>query len=122
MSSWTPGTPTIGVNRSAFLAALEKVVSVDPAGNVTIKAINITLEAAGSIKIKGASAVSIEGMGNVEVKGGATIEVKAGGAVDLKGGVVRLNGGTHPVARVGDPVTVAGPTGTIINGNPTVMG
>lgn len=111
MSSWTPGRPTIGANRPDVaalekrLAALEKAISVDPAGNVTIKGINVTIEANATVKIKGAATVSIDASGMVEVKGAQ----------------VKLNQGGKPLARVGDPVTVTGPVGTIIAGNPTIL-
>ena len=113
MSSWTPGKPTIGVNRSSLLAALEKVLSVDQAGNVTIKANNVTIESKGTVTIKGAAKVVIESSG--------AFDLKTGGVVDLRGSIVKLNNGSRPLARVGDQVAGAGPMGTIVGGNPTTM-
>src|SRR5512134_23691 len=106
--SWVPGKPVIGGNRTNFdvkFAAWEKVLNIDQAGNLTIKATNVTIESSGTVKIKGAATVVIEGAATVE----------------LKGAVLKLNQGSKPVARVGDTVTINGPMGIITTGTPTTM-
>lgn len=106
--SWVPGKPVIGGNRTNFdqkFAAWEKVLTIDQAGNLTIKANNVTIESSGVVKIKGA----------------ATVVVEAGAVVEVKGALVKLNQGSKPLARVGDTVVVNGPTGTIVAGNPTTQ-
>lgn len=87
------------------LAALEKLIAVDPSGNVIVKATSFVLESSASIKLKASGALMISSAGTLEIKGTA----------------INMNGG-RPLARVGDTVVIAGPTGTIATGNPSVLG
>jgi hypothetical protein len=112
-----------GGNLEQRLAKLESAIKVGPDGSVTI-------ESNTKIKIKGAVAIEIESGGSLVVKGTSTIDIQVGGPLTLKssaqtniqGSVIKLNGGGQPVVRVGDSViTPVGP-GTILGGNPTVLG
>jgi hypothetical protein len=85
---------------------------------------SVTLDSAGAVTVTTAG-------GAVAVSSGSGVSVQAGGSsVDVGPGVVSvqatsisLNGGSQPVARVGDLVTGSpgSGTGTIQNGNPTVL-
>jgi uncharacterized protein (DUF2345 family) len=110
-----------GSNLEQRLAKLENAIKVGNDGSITIESNN-------KIKIKSASSVEIEGGATLVIKAGANVEIRAGGALTLKGtgqtsldgGIIRLNGGGMPLARVGDMVTTAMGPAPIIGGNPTV--
>jgi hypothetical protein len=73
----------------------------------------------GAIKVAG-GAVTIKSTGPLSLSSAAT--------VDIRGSVVKLNGGSKPLARVGDRVTVVlttpgvAATGQIVEGSPTLLG
>jgi hypothetical protein len=75
-----------------WLVTLAKDASITAAGDLNIKAANVTVEASGSAKLKGMN-----------------VSVEASLTCDVKGLLVKLNGGSMPIARVGDAVAFAGP-------------
>lgn len=87
------------------IEALEKTVAVDTAGDVTIRAKSFTLDSTTTVRIKT----------------GAVMTLLSAGRLELQSAAITLNGG-KPLARIGDTVTVTGPVGVIVTGNPTVMG
>ena len=114
-----PGTQTDIEQR---LARLESVIKLEADGSVTI-------ECRGKVKIRSAASVEIEGGMSVLVRGGATVEVAAAATLTLKGaalarldgGLVKLNQGSRPLARLGDTVSTPSGTGVVQGGNSTVF-
>lgn len=78
---------------------------------------NVTVEAVGNATVKGAN-VSVEATGNARLKG-SHVTVDASLICDVKGLVVKLNGGSTPVARVGDSTMFGG--AIVGPGNLTVL-
>jgi hypothetical protein len=78
----------------------------------------------GGIEITG-SQIKIASTANVSIQGAAQVSVGSPALVAVTGGVLKLNSGSHQVARVGDivTVTVAGVSGsgTITTGSTTVL-
>ena len=61
----------------------------------------------------------IDSGGDLELKG-LNIKIQATSIITMNGTLIKLNGGTRQVARVGDVVGGA-PTGTIVSGSATVL-
>ncbi|MBT8070747.1 MAG: hypothetical protein KJO80_09980 [Gammaproteobacteria bacterium] len=111
--NWQKGTPQMGEHRGsakmmelearikeleAQLKKIESVLDIDSGGTTVV------LKSKSKLKIT-APAVEIEGQSFTEVKGG----------------LIKLNGGTKPVARLGDTVAGGPGTGSIVTGSPSVM-
>jgi len=92
----------------AQFATLQAAVQVTPTG-VTLQGPTVTI--AGGV-------VTIQAQNNVALR--------AGGPLDLKGSMIRLNGGTKPLATLGSQVKVetsTGPAlGQIVTGSQTILG
>jgi hypothetical protein len=96
MSSWTGAKPTAGLHRGDLekrVSDLEKQIAE------LMKVIKLT---GGSVSIESTGMVHIKGAGSVSIESGGGMAIRTGATLDLQGAVVRLNGGTHPVARSGD--------------------
>ena len=108
-------------------------MTVDPSGNVTMgwpDGSTLSVTATGSAAVPSADVNT-----HWPASSGAPVQVhlalaSGGATIDIVSRQVTINGGTHGVARVGDPVTVSGTdsagdtftaTGTITSGSPTVF-
>ncbi len=105
------------------LAKLESVVKIGSDGSVTLECNGkIRIKAAASVEIDAATTVVVKGAAKVEVSAGAALTLKAAGQANLQGSLVKLNGGSKPIARTGDMVALpVGPPGTVQGGNATVL-
>lgn len=54
--------------------------------------------------------------GSVTIKTNGSMEIQSSGTMDIRGSILNLNGGGHPVARVGDLTTCQGGTGGCVGG------
>jgi uncharacterized protein involved in type VI secretion and phage assembly len=84
-----PFTIKVGSNAS---------IAVDATGNLTIKAVNIKLEAQANVEIKAAAAAKMEGQAQAEIHGAmtsvkadGTLQVQASGPATIKGNPVAIN-------------------------------
>lgn len=110
------------------LAALEQKVAALQQENaelrqfITIHNGSLKITSGGSLTIKGAQGVSLQGT-NLELYGTATAKLKGGSMTDIQGGLVRLNGGGKPAARMTDQVSTPphGGVGTITKGSASVL-
>ena len=100
----------------AQMAALQSVLQIAPNGAVTLLSpVTVTIQAGMNVSVSAGQNIT------VKANGAASIEGK-GGALDLKGGPIKLNGASKPVATVGSLVQVPGqPIGQITTGNPSVL-
>lgn len=95
-------------------------------GNIGIQSSNGKLNLSGNeLNLSGTTLnltgnfVNINATNALKIKGGAAAEISAAGSMDIKGGIIKLNGGGRPAARVGDQVNIS--TGIIVTGSPTVL-
>lgn len=109
---------------SVFMAAMLVVAVLIPGdGSAEDKAIQMLREKVRALEARlkvPEGAVQASG-GSVKLVSSGGLVIQAGGGVDIKGSLVRLNGGTKPVARAGDAATVQGPTGAVVAGSATVL-
>ncbi len=70
------------VDEKVVIVAGSSRITVDPAGTVTIEALNIDIKAAGNLKLSGM---------NVEISATAKASIKSGGVVDVDGTPITLN-------------------------------
>jgi hypothetical protein len=105
------------------LAKLESLIKIGSDGSLTIECNGrIRIKAAASVEIEGATTVVVKGAAKVDVAAGTALTLKAAGQASLQGSLVKLNGGSKPLARTGDMVALpVGPPGTVQGGNPTVL-
>ncbi len=77
---------------------------------------NITIRSAANTKI------DIDAGGSLNLSGN-TITIQATASLNLNGTVIKFNGGSNPVARKGDAVSVPSGAinGTITSGNPAIL-
>jgi len=132
----------------ARLAKLEKLLPLASDGSLTIDAPKITLQspvvevkAANSLTLASSSWMLLKSAGRVDVKSGSDIYVQgsnatmktnsfsfhaSAGASVSGGSNLVLNGGTKPLARVGDAISPSGApsgmSGVIASGTSTVLG
>ena len=118
----------------------------DKAGNTVYRtAGSVLLRAQGRLRARIDGDVDLISGGNLFMEFEGSGRIQAAGGLDISGGVIRLNGGTSPIARVGSTVTMAvtapipitvivggvpSPgtiltgavfTGIVMTGNPTVL-
>lgn len=118
----------------------------DKAGNILLRTeANIVLRAKGKLQMKVDGDVALSSDGNVNLQFGGTGRFEVAGGLDISAPVLRLNGGSKPVATVGSLVTltIAAPVpvtvvvagvpspgtilvgatmvGIVTSGNPTVL-
>jgi hypothetical protein len=128
MGNFQRANPTIGAQRvdvaglDARLAALERVVKIEPDGGVTINCTGkVRIRSAMSVEIEAGTALVVKSGTTAEVSAGAQLTLKSPGITNLQGSIVKLNNGSRPLVRVGDPViTPMGPA-TIPSGATTVL-
>jgi hypothetical protein len=134
------------------LAAVLAAVSVTPSG-VTLQGQTVTING-GVVKVRAQNDLNVEGHANMSVRvsgnldtnvgnnssvrTASTLSIATGGAtvlqtaatLDLKGSVIKLNGGTKPLATLGSQVQVtvnggvaagSSANGSVLNGSPTVL-
>jgi hypothetical protein len=114
----------------AQVAALQSVLKVTPTGatlqapTVSILSIEgIIVQSSKGVAVTAGTGVAIRSNAGTSIRAGTTATIEASGTTDLKGAVVKLNGGTKPIATVGSLVQVPGqPTGQVVTGNSTVLG
>jgi len=98
----------------ARLKALEGVVQVS--------GYNVKIVSSQSLTIRAGSNIGIQGGTDIAIHGGSTLDMFGGSGVDIRGATLTLNGGSRPLARVGDPVVVGSAAGRIAAGSPTILG
>jgi len=109
------GYVTIACKQLYIKAA--SVISIDSGSSMAFKgALSVSLQSAGNLTLKGTT-INVESSSQLKLKGSSTVDIEAPGAVSLKGATVRLNLGGKPMARVDDPVV----NGVIKGGNPSVF-
>ena len=127
------------------LAALQKLITINTDGSAVLKTTKLTLDvlsfevkAMQSAMIRSAGSADFQASSDLSIKAGVTASLIAGGQLDLRasgmasvqGAVLKLNGGTKPLARVGDQVQIAGvvgapgspiPAGQVTAGSTTIL-
>lgn len=99
----------------AQIAALQSVFKIAPNGAVTILSPT-------SVSVQAGTTVSIGAGQNISIQSPGTALVEGKSGLDLKGPVIKLNGGTKPLATVGSQVQIPGqPTGQVTTGTQTVL-
>lgn len=108
----------------AQMAALQSVLKIASDGAVTILSpTSISVQAGKDISIGAGTNVAIGAGQKVSVQGNGAVFVEGKALLDLKGPVIKLNGGTKPVATVGSQVQVPGqPIGQVVTGSGTILG
>ncbi len=111
--NWQKGTPQMGEHRgSAKMMELE----------ARIKALEAQLKKIESVLEIATGGALVELKSNVKLKLTApTIEIEGQALTEVRGSLVRLNGGTKPVARLGDTIAGGPGTGSIVTGSPSIM-
>ncbi|MDP1770404.1 MAG: hypothetical protein Q8L74_16590 [Nitrospirota bacterium] len=114
----------------AQVAALQSVLIVTPTG-ATLQAPTLSLLSIDGTTIRSSKGIAVEAGNSIDMKSaagtriraGSTASVEAGGTLDLKGALIKLNGGTKPLATVGSQVQVPGqPIGHVATGSQSVLG
>lgn len=108
----------------AQMAALQSVLKIATDGSVTILSpMSISVQAGRDVSVGAGRNVSIGAGQNSSIHSAGTALVEGKSGLDLKGQVVKLNGGTKPIATVGSQVQVPGqPIGQISTGSGTILG
>lgn len=106
------------------MAILQSVLKIATDGAVTIQSQkSVSVQAGTDLSIGAGKYLSIGAGQNVTVQGNGTALVEGKGGLDLKGTLIKLNGGSKPVAIVGSQVQVPGqPIGQITTGSGTILG
>jgi hypothetical protein len=83
---------------------------------------DITIDAGtGDVILKGHK-IEMSTTNNIDISAATDIDISAGNTTDVMGSIVRLNGGTTPVAKHLSTVSVTGPNGVVTgNVSPTVF-
>jgi hypothetical protein len=106
------------------ISAVNKIIIESTADSVVINAggSQLIVAANGDIVIRsgGGRKIDIDADGNLNLTGN-NITIQASGTLNLNGAQVRLNGGTRPVARIADAVSVTGSSGVISSASATVF-
>jgi len=111
------------------VAALQSVLKVTPT-SATLQAPSISIFSSGDtliqsskgITVKAASGITVQSQAGTSIKAGSTATIEASGTTELKGAVIKLNGGSKPIATVGSQVQVPGqPIGQVTTGNGTIL-
>ncbi len=106
------------------ISAVNKIIIESTADSIVVNAggSQLIVAANGDIIIRSAPnrKIDIDAGGNLNLSGN-TITIQASAVLNLNGAQVRLNGGTRPVARISDGVTVSGSAGSINSGSATVF-
>lgn len=107
----------------AQLTILQSVLKIASDGAVTILSpASISIQAGKDISIGAGKNVSIGSGQNISVQGNGNALVQGKGVLDLKGTLIKLNGGSKPVATVGSQVHAQGlPIGQVTTGNGTIL-
>lgn len=82
---------------------------------VKIKGSDVIIKGS-DVKISGTN-IDIEANAQVKVEGSAGVALESSATASVKGAIVRINGGGHPVARVGDQTR----KGKVLTGSSTVF-
>ncbi len=92
------------------VSALQAVVNITPSA--------VTIHSNGSLIIQAAKGVSIGAGQTVSIQGTGGVFVEGKGPLELKAPLIKMNGGTKPLATVGSAVS----NGTIVTGSGTILG
>lgn len=104
------------------VAHLEKYIKIDGDGTVTLTTPTKLVIKAAAVQIEGVATIVLKGGVGVEVSSLGTLLLKGGGTTSVEGGIVRLNNGSSPAARVGSGVVGIPPAVMKVNtGNGTVL-
>lgn len=106
------------------LAALQSVLKVTPT-SATLQAPSVsifsaegtTIQSSKGITVQAATGIAVQSQAGTSIKAGTTATIEASGITDLKGAILRLNGGTKPLATVGSAVG----NGIVLSGSPAVL-
>lgn len=100
---------------TAQLGALQSVLKVTPTG-ATLQAPTVTMIASEGLALQSGKGVTVTAGTSLDVRAAMATSIRSGmstllegaGSLDLKGGVLRLNGGTKPIATIGSQVQLRG--------------
>lgn len=92
------------------VSALQSIVNITPSA--------VTIHSNGSLVIQAAKGVSIGAGQNVAIQGNGGVLVEGKGPLDLKAPLIKMNGGTKPLATVGSAVGM----GKVLTGSGTILG
>lgn len=109
----------------AQMAALQSVLKVTPT-SATLQAPSVsifsaegtTIQSSKGITVKAATGIVVQSQAGTSIKAGSTATIEASGTTELKGAMVRLNGGSKPIAMVGSAVG----NGQVMTGSTTILG
>ena len=112
------------------LAAIQSVLKVTPtSATLQAPAVSIlslegtTIQSSKGITVKAATDIAVQSQAGTSIKVGTTATIQASGVTELKGAILKLNGGTKPIATVGSQVQVPGqPIGQVMTGSGTILG
>lgn len=114
----------------AQVAALMSVLKVN-ANGATLQAPSIliigndgvTIQSQKNIALGAGQHLAAQASGNAALQAGASASVQSASTLDLKGSVIKLNGGTKPLATVGSQVQVPKQAiGQVTTGSANVLG
>lgn len=127
------GGSTVVVDKNGNIT----ITAVNPASNIVIKSkgnlsltgFNIDINAQNKLTLNSEINIHLASKVQMTLDGGLSTIMKSvgpmllqtSGRMDIKSGILSLNGGGTPVAKMGGLTTVDGTAGTIINGSPTVL-
>lgn len=113
------------------LAILQSVLIVTPTGTtlqaptLLLQSLNGTIiESQKNVSLRASQHLSVDTAENLSMRIGAATTIQSGGTLDIKGSLLRLNGGTKPLATVGSQVQTSSgqPIGQVITGSPAILG
>lgn len=77
-----------------------------------------TIRSNQGIAITAGSGIAVQSQTNTSIKAAGSATVETSGTMELKGALLKLNGGTKPLATVGSDVL----NGKVVNGSQTISG
>lgn len=109
----------------AQLAALQSVLKVTPTG-ATLQAPTVSILTSGDtmiqsgkgVTVRAATGIAVQSQADTSIKAGSTATLESSGTTQVKGAILKLNGGSKPMATVGSAVG----NGQIVSGSTTILG
>lgn len=97
-------------------ARLNKIMQV-----LQITSTDVTLKSPGNLRIESGSNININSAGNLNMEANLEATVTSTGITHIKGGTVKLNNGTQPVARVGSKTAGNPASQSVLDGSKNIL-
>lgn len=111
---------TLNVTGNLKIKVNGNITIETPTGDMTLKAMNIKMEATSDVKIKGGMNVNVEAGMTMKAKAGLDMKLESTGNFDAKGSITSLKGSASTMVDGGLATTVKG-TAVTVNGSGTAM-